>query len=474
MHKIYLIIIVALSIVGCATPVSNHTYKANTYQTNGDLNCSAKNFLAYSGKKDQMYLTYTRTFYHYNSYDEYKISNSYVKGLADFDKARSQLLDCSKLHPSFFVRKLLRSCAVDFTSIKEYPVYPRKDSKGRSVKHEYFCDKTGLYNRKDAFQIYNSTDWLIDDLEEGERRRPTNNSENVFEGSINVLFINDPTSRKLVEAFHGIMKSLGFTRALEVFKGAIRGVDQQKKNEFVNNIVSKIPELYLNQPKKYYGTNFGNAFRSSDDIEAINKIMTRNIFLDRVNGYYFWGGAERFLQFYGELRSTIMNRVYQQALENDEMDSAIHYVNDGAGLDLINEKIDDKKFVSKTHADFYFRRFDNVQSLKKDTKQRVIDAVIKARYENSKLKHQTLRVDYVSTKFAEAYKAKSSLEIIIWAGVLRNYNKMDKPSLKLFEAEAYYNQGFRIKAKSLIDDWLTIYGKKNKWYRKVLGLYSKL
>ena len=140
-------------------------------------------------------------------------------------------------------------------------------------------------------------------------------------------------------------------------------------------------------------------------------------------------------------------------------------VTNEAVLDRINENFYDSVSI------YYGPR---MRKLSIKTRLNVIDSMVRININKLNSKHKTLRKDLAATNFATAYKSKKHEEVVIWGDILRKYGKMNNASLQFFEAEAYYKINLNAMAKKKLDRWLDLYGKNNKWYRKVISLYNRM
>ncbi len=449
-------------ITGCAAPIVRDVHKPFLNHTR----CSIPSMMAYAGDKDTLYFKDIDKRYNYDG-ELVMTKNRYIKGEDNFELARSQIISCSErgYHMISDIEKLVLSCANDFTFYKtplhdsylvpgyKYPIDPR-------FIHEIQCSKAGMYSADDALDIYKRSDWMRDNLKEYDPRRKSED----FKIIELALVKHDRLEEERLAYFASEIRSHKFIKAMMKYRELLnRAGGVVDSNVLVSETLEKILRNKIGHGISRNITNEAeyNFVRSTVKDEGILKQIE----------------AELFSPYEGSMLESFSEeakvRIIESAIEIKGFKKIEVYARTPSRLYFLNANIKDPKAVHHFNNYYFWLYPDKFKHLNNATKLSYIESSIKYNIEDVESKNENLRIDYISTVFSNNYK-RHPLLLVVWAGVLRNYNEMNKPSLSLFEAEAYYKLGLRSKAKSLIDNWLSIYGKKNKWYRKVVGLYSKL
>ncbi len=465
--KLLIPILLAALLSGCATEIRKSFIKSEFYKGDGKTDCSISNMRAFAGTKGQLYISTSRAFYNYKKTDIMWETESYITGLDDFELARKQLLSCSKQGRNSSLIKLVRSCSEDFTTYKTKLVFSSRANpiKGRVYTQTISCNKAGLYSSKDAFDIFKNSQMLKDDY----NNILSYNARSIdrIEDDIPTFIMNGLHDEKLLLITSKLIASLGLEKTKMIIWSALQKEGKPYSDDLI--FISILNEMALG----YSESNQGYDIRIKDpfDLNYLNKNISNGVFLDMINLNFNYASSKDF-KYLNEISKI---RVIESGIKKGRMyyfDSEVRIP-----ISFINNKISDTEYVHHMNVKYYEKNKNDksrINNLDHKTQWTIIESVVKEKIIKAELKHPLVRVDYVSTEFAKAYKSNISSDIVVWAGVLRNYKKINKPSLKYFEAQALFDIGRKHDSKIRLDEWLDAYGKKNKWYRKVIALYGSL
>jgi len=459
-YRLAISVLILTLITGCAAPIVRDIHKPSSKRTD----CSLPTMMAYAGDLDKLYFEGIDK--RYLNGELLITRNRYVRGQDNFELARNEIISCSKqgYYKVSEIEKLVLSCADNFTIYKT-PIYskylnPKYTSPiDPRFVHDIHCSKAGLDNANDALEIYKNSTWLRNHVRDYHSQRVTDDIK-----FIEITLVkHDIFEEERLAYFKKVIDTHGFIKAMNLYKNLLSSAGIHDSEKEISKILEKITKGNL-------GTYFFKYIKNEAEYNFVRSTVMDKDVLKKFETDIFNGFEKAWHSFSNESKV----RIIESAIEIEGIKKVEVYANTPSRLHFINENIKDLKALRDFNYYFYRYHETEFKNLNDVTKVSFIDLLIESFSENAKSKNEIVRMDYISTGFSNNYKAGRHLGVIVYAEVLRNYNKMNKPSLSLFEAEAYYELGFRSKAKSLIDNWLATYGKKNKWYRKVLELYSKL
>jgi hypothetical protein len=85
-----------------------------------------------------------------------------------------------------------------------------------------------------------------------------------------------------------------------------------------------------------------------------------------------------------------------------------------------------------------------------------------------------IKIDMIKTDLKQQLGAKKFKQALLSFELLKNLNRLQGPALTYFYAKTLQETGNEYKSKKVCQEWLNKFDKKNKYYKKVLKLYSQV
>jgi hypothetical protein len=86
----------------------------------------------------------------------------------------------------------------------------------------------------------------------------------------------------------------------------------------------------------------------------------------------------------------------------------------------------------------------------------------------------TIKIDMIKTDLKGYLKNLDYRSALISFRFLKDLNQLNTPAMIYYYADTLAKNGRRVKAKSMCQKWLNTFDKSNKYYSKVIELYSKV